>query len=66
MFSGAEPFLQFGRGHFGEPSREIILNLDQWFRRCHVKKKFTDDRGMMDARQRPITIPHLEPSAQMS
>ena len=33
----------FGRGHYGEHSCEIILNLDKWFRRrCHLKKTFTD------------------------
>ena len=26
---------------YGEHLSEIILNLDQWFRRCHLKKKFT-------------------------
>ena len=29
MFSGVEPFMQFGRGHYGEHSCEIILNMDQ-------------------------------------
>ena len=39
MFSGSEPFMQFGRGHHGEHSCEIILYLDQWFRRrCCLKK----------------------------
>ena len=50
----------FGRGLYGEHSCEIILNLDKWFRRCRLKKKFTDDA------QRPITIAHLDPSAQVS
>ena len=28
----------FGRGHYEEHFCEIILNLDQWFRRrCHLK-----------------------------
>ena len=27
----------FGRGHHEEHFSEIILNLDQWFRRCHLK-----------------------------
>ena len=27
----------FGRRHQGEQFCEIILNLDQWFRRCHLK-----------------------------
>ena len=40
----------FGRGHFRNYSCEIILNLNQWFRRrCRLKKKFMDDR------KRPIT-----------
>ena len=51
---------KIGRRHSGEHSIEIapILNLDQWLRRrCHLKKKFTDDA------QRPITIAHLKPSS---
>ena len=35
------PLCNFGRGHYGEHSCEIILNLDQCFRRCCLKKKFT-------------------------
>ena len=36
----------FGRGHYGEHSCEIILNLDKWFRRkCCLKKKFTDNHN---------------------
>ena len=51
MFGRAE---HFGRGHYGEHSCEIILNLDQWFRRrCRLKKKF-----MHDGRW-PITLAHL-------
>ena len=35
--------------------------MGQWFRgRCRLKEKFTDDE------QRPITIAHREPSAQVS
>ena len=30
-------------GIMGENSCEVILNLDQWFRRC-LKKKFTDNK----------------------
>ena len=26
-----------GRGHYEEHFCEIILNLDQWLRRCHLK-----------------------------
>ena len=29
---------------YGEYSCEIILNLDQWFRRCRLKKKFKDSK----------------------
>ena len=38
----------FGRGHYWENSHEIILNLDQWFKRkgC-LKKKFMDDAYKM-------------------
>ena len=28
LFSGAEPFVQYGRGHYEEHFCEIILNLD--------------------------------------
>ena len=31
--SGAELFVQFGRGYYEEQFCEIILNLGQWFRR---------------------------------
>ena len=27
----------FGRGYYEEQFLEIILNLGQWFRRCHLK-----------------------------
>ena len=37
MFSGVEPFVQFGRRHHEEQFCEIILNVDQWFRRCCLK-----------------------------
>ena len=41
MFSGPEPFINFGRGHYGEHSCETILNLDQWFKmRCRLKKVY--------------------------
>ena len=30
-------FCNFGRGYQEEQFCEIILNLDQWFRRCHLK-----------------------------
>ena len=53
----------FGRGHH---SCEIILTLDQWFRRrCPFKEKFTD-YGRTHDRRRPITIAHLELLAQVS
>ena len=55
----------FGRGHYGEHSCEIILNLDQWLmRKCLLKKKFRDNADCTaDKGQRPITIAHIEPSA---
>ena len=59
VFGGAEPYMQFCRGQYGELTYEVILNLDAWFRKCCLKKKFTDG-------QRPITIAHLEPSAHGS
>ena len=38
LFSGAEPFVQFGRRRHEEQFCEIILNLDHLFRRrCHLK-----------------------------
>ena len=27
----------FGGGHYGEHFCKIILNMEQWFRRCHLK-----------------------------
>ena len=39
----------------GEHSYETILNLDQWFRSCRLKKKKITDNA-----QRPITISHIE------
>ena len=41
----------FSRGHYGEPSCEVILNSDQWFRRCPLKKKKFTDGQMTDRRQ---------------
>ena len=44
LISAAEPFMQFGqKGIMGN----IYVNLFKWFRRCRLKKKFTDD-GWMD------------------
>ena len=40
MYSGAEPFVQFGRGHQEEQICEIILYFDQWFRRRCLLKIF--------------------------
>ena len=37
----------------------------EWFRRCRLKKRFAHD-GRTDTGQRPITIAHIEPSAQVS
>ena len=38
LFGGAKPFVHFGKGYYEEQFCEIILNLDQWFRRrCHLK-----------------------------
>ena len=50
----------FCRGYAEEQFSEIILNLDQRFRRCHLKKKCTQDG------QRPIAIAHLEPSIRVN
>ena len=42
----------FGRGHYGEHSCEIILNLDMWFRsRCYLKEKFIE--RTIDGRHMP-------------
>ena len=39
----------FESGHHGEHSCEVILNLDQWFRRrFRLKKKFTDNGSTTD------------------
>ena len=40
MFGGAEPLkilCNFDRKHHEEQLCEIILNLNQWFKRCHLK-----------------------------
>ena len=37
LFSGAEPFVQFSRRYYEEQFGEIILNLEQWLRRCLLK-----------------------------
>ena len=47
----------FGRGHYGEHSCEIILNLDQLFGRCLLK--FTDDRLTGHARGEGGGTPHF-------
>ena len=36
FFGEADNLCNFGRGHHGEPFCVIILNLDQWFRRCDI------------------------------
>ena len=41
LFSGAEPFVQFDRGHPEEQFCEIISNLDLWFRRCHLQNSLS-------------------------
>ena len=37
LFSGAESYVLFGRDHYEENFCEVILKLDQWFRRCNLK-----------------------------
>ena len=37
MFSGADHLCNFGRRHCSEQFCEIILNLEQWFKRCRLK-----------------------------
>ena len=45
LFVGQNHLCNFERGHHGEHSRNVIGNLDKWFRRrYHLKKKFTDGR----------------------
>ena len=42
---------------------EIILNFDQWLRRCHVKKNFMDDDGHRtknDHKSSPLTQMNLK------
>ena len=54
------------RGHYGEHTCEVILNLDQWFRRrCVIKKSLRTTHTADDGRT-PITIANLEPLAQIS
>ena len=60
LLSRVNHLCNFGRGHYGEHLCEIILNFDQLFRRCHLKKKFTHHRC------RPITIAHFQPLTRMS
>ena len=38
LFGGVEPFVQFGRGHYGKRSCEIILNLVKG--QCHINLKY--------------------------
>ena len=40
LFSGVEPFVQFGKGHYEEQFCEIILNLDQQLWRNVIKRHF--------------------------
>ena len=38
MFSsGGHVVINFGRGHYEEHFCKIILNLNHWLRRCHLK-----------------------------
>ena len=46
----------FGKGHYGEHSCEGIINLDQLFRRCRLKKKFTDVRQTKTDHNSSITL----------
>ena len=39
MFSRVDPFVQFGRRHYGEHSCKIILNLDKGFRGEVIERK---------------------------
>ena len=41
MFSGGEPLVNFGRGHYKEQFCEIILNFDQWFI-CRLKISYLE------------------------
>ena len=38
LFSRANHLCNFGRGYHEEPFCEIIMNLDEWFRRCRLKE----------------------------
>ena len=48
----------FGRVPYEEHLCEVILNLGQWFRRCYLKKKFTEDaRSSLDEdRSQKLTL----------
>ena len=37
----------FGRGYHKEHFCEIILNLDQWFRRCRIKDLLSEDLAVL-------------------
>ena len=44
--NAADPFVEFGRGYHKKQFCEIILNLDQRFRRrCHLKNFLFRDFG---------------------
>ena len=44
LCDSAEPFVQFGRRHYEHHICEIILNLDKWIKRCHLKEKILHRR----------------------
>ena len=63
LFSRAEPFMQFWkRAAWGKLFKFGSVDQDK----MSFKEKFKDDGRTTDAGWRPITIPHLEPSAQLS
>ena len=56
LIVGAEPLCNSGRGHNREHSCEINFNLDQWFRICCLKQKFTDARVMGEGRSQKLIL----------
>ena len=61
VFSGANIYATLKEGIIGN----IHVKLYEIWTRCRLKKKFLHGRRTNDGR-RLITIPHLEPSAQVS
>ena len=65
-FSGAEPFMQFWKRASWGIFIWSYMKFGPVVQEEMFKEKITEDGGRTDTEQRPITISHLEPSAQVS